>query len=340
MRSGSMATLRDVATRAGVDVSTASKVLGGGNIRVAETTRRRIEAAARALDYTPNAYAQGLRLRRKGALAMAVRDTTNYVFPEIVEGAEEAAERLGTSLFLVKQPEGSHADRLLSVIRQGRMDGWIFADEAPCDGFFDDLLTLRVPFITLNRFGSGVGPHVCLDDEAGFRVQAERIVEMGHRRVAFISIQPESFVSRHCRHTFLKRMASLYHPLPPTHVLGGSFEGDDAERLAEAVLALRPRPTAVACGSMQAAARLIESLVARGIRVPEEIGVVGYHDPPTALTARPPLTTIRLPSRAQGRIAVERLIEIIDGKRKEFQGETVQEAPEFVLRGSLVVPPA
>ena len=329
-----MATLRDVAARAGVDVSTASKVLGGGKIRVADSTRRRIEASARALDYRPNAYAQGLRLQRKGALAMAVRNTTNYVFPEIVEGAEEAAERLGTSLFLVKQPEDDHADRLLAVIRQGRMDGWIFADEAPAEGFFEELAALRVPFVTLNRFASGSGPFVCLDDEAGFRVQAEQIVAQGHRRVAFVEVQPASYVSRLCRHSFLKRMSSLFLPLPPTHVVSGRFGGEDAEAVADAILALRPRPTAVACGSMQTASRLIESLVARGVRVPEEIGVVGYHDPPTALASRPPLTTVRMPSRAQGRLAVERLIEVVDG-HEDFCGEVVGEAPEFVVRGSL-----
>lgn len=331
-----MATLRDVASRAGVDVSTASKVLGGGNIRVAEATRKRIEAAARSLDYIPNAYAQGLRLRRKGALAMAVRHTTNYVFPEIVEGAEAAAERLGTSLFLVKQGEG--ADRLLSVIRQGRMDGWIFADESPCEGFFEELQSLRVPFVTLNRFGREPGPHVCLDDEAGFRVQAEQIVAQGHRRIAFVEVQPASYISRLCRHSFLKRMAGLFLPVPASHIVGGGFHGEDAERVAEAILGMRPRPTAVACGSMQMASRLIEALAARGVRVPEEVGVVGYHDPPTAHRCRPPLTTVRMPSRVQGGLAVERLLELVEGTRIDFQGEVVRDAPEFVVRGSLVPP--
>lgn len=328
-----MATLRDVAARAGVDVSTASKVLGGGNIRVAEATRTRIVAAARALDYMPDAYAQGLRRRRKGALAMTVRQTTNYVFPEIVEGAEEAAERLGTSLFLVKQPEDG--DRLLAIIRQGRMDGWIFADDPPRTGFFEELVGLHIPFVSLNRFGTGPGSYVCLDDEAGFRVQAEQIAAQGHKRVAFVEVQPASYVSVLCRHSFMKRMAGLFLPVPPTRVLGARFDGSDAERVADEILTLNPRPTAVACGSMQTAARLIEAFVARGVRVPEEIGVVGYHDPPTALASRPPLTTVRMPSRAQGRRAVERLVEIIDGSLPEFGGEVVQEAPEFVLRSSL-----
>ncbi|CAN5620342.1 LacI family DNA-binding transcriptional regulator [soil metagenome] len=331
-----MATLRDVALRAGVDVSTASKVLGGGKIRVAEATRLRIEAAALALDYTPDAYAQGLRRRRKGALAMTVRQTTNYVFPEIVEGAEEAAERLGTSLFLVKQPEDG--DRLLAIIRQGRMDGWIFADDPPRTGFFEELAALGVPFVSLNRFCPGPGAYVCLDDEAGFRVQAEQIVALGHRRVAFVEVQPASYISLVCRHSFMKRMAGLFLPLPPTRILGGRFDGGDAERLAEAILALNPRPTAVACGSMQTAARLIEAFVARGVRVPEEMGVVGYHDPPTALASRPPLTTVRMPSRAQGRLAVERLVEMLDGTLKGYPGEVVGDSPEFVLRESLGPP--
>ncbi len=332
-----MATLREVAARAGVDVSTASKVLGGGKIRVAEATRSRILAAARTLDYTPNAYAQGLRLRRKGALAMAVRQTTNYVFPEIVEGAEEAAERLGTSLFLVKQPERNPAERMLSIIRQGRMDGWIFADESPSEGFFEELISQHIPFVTLNRFGPGPGPYVCLDDEVGFLMQAERIVAMGHRRVAFVEVQPASYISRLCVRSFLKRMAGLMLPIPPSHVLSDTFEGDDAQRVAEQILALRPRPTAVALGSMQTAVRLMEALISRGVRVPEDIGVVGYHDPPTAMYSRPPLTTIRMPSRVQGGVAVERLLAIIDGQR-DFTGEIVAAAPEFVVRGSLCEP--
>lgn len=329
-----MATLREVAARAGVDVSTASKVLAGGKIRVAPETRTRIEAAARALDYVPNAYAQGLRLRRKGALAMAVRQTTNYVFPEIVEGAEEAAEAHGSSLFLVKQPDRNPVERMMATIRQGRMDGWIFADELPGEGFLEDLCGLGIPFVTLNRLAPGAGPYVCLDDEAGFRVQAERLVALGHRRIAFVEVRPASFISVQCVRSFLKRMAELYLPVPPSHVLNDTFEGDGAERLADALLGLRPRPTAVACGSMQAASRLIEALTARGVRIPEEMGVVGYHDPPGALASRPPLTTVRMPSRAQGRLAVERLLEIVDG-RTGFTGEVVAEAPEFVVRGSL-----
>lgn len=330
-----MSTLRDVALKARVDVSTASKVLSGREIQVKDSTRRRIEAAARSLGYTPNAYARGLRMQRKGAIAMVVWDTTNLVFPEIVQGAEEAAERLGIGLFLVRHTDVQRTERLLSIIRQDRMDGWIFADHMPDEAFVSELRKAKIRFVTLDRVKAGPGPYVCLDDEAGFRVQAEQIVAQGHRKVAFVAVEPECYVTRLCRHSFLKSMAGHFLPLPPSHVLGGDFVGRDAERLAETIVNLRPRPTAVACGSMQMATRLIEALLARGIKVPEEIGVVGYHDPPNALVSRPPLTTVRMPSRAQGRIAVERLVELVEGKRRRFDGEILSEPPEFVVRESL-----
>lgn len=89
---------------------------------------------------------------------------------------------------------------------------------------------------------------------------------------------------------------------------------------------------------MQMAAWLVGALAAQGVWVPEEIGVVGYHDPPTALGSRPPLTTVRIPSHAQGRRAVERVLEMVDGTLCDFQGEVVGDAPEFVIRGSLASP--
>ncbi|RYG43509.1 LacI family transcriptional regulator, partial [bacterium] len=251
-----MASLRDVAARAGVDVSTASKVLGAGRIRVSEATRGRIEAAARELDYTPDPYAQGLRTRRRGAIAMAVRETTNFVFPEIVTGAEDEAEARGVGLFLVKQASRDPAARLLSLMRQGRMDGWILADEPPSDDFVAEATRYGIPLVTLNRLEAGPGPWVCLDDEAGFRAQADYLVAKGHRNVAFVEVRPASFLSRLCAQSFIERVREQGGQV---ELVGGRFDGDDAEDVAQALLALRPCPTAVACGGTQGAARLVEA---------------------------------------------------------------------------------
>src|SRR5579862_7861841 len=96
-----MVTLKDIAAKCGVDISTVSKVIHGREIRVSEGTRNKILEAAEELHYRPNALARSLRMRRSGAVVMAISSTARYVYPEIVDGAQEKAEELGLCLFLL-----------------------------------------------------------------------------------------------------------------------------------------------------------------------------------------------------------------------------------------------
>ena len=118
-----MVTLRTIAERCGVDVSTVSKVIHGREIRVTEETRSKILAAAKELNYRPNALARSLRLRKSGAIVMALRDTSNFVYPEIIDGAQEAAERHETCFFLLKYTSGETAGAsLISLVQEGRVN--------------------------------------------------------------------------------------------------------------------------------------------------------------------------------------------------------------------------
>jgi LacI family transcriptional regulator len=327
-----MVTLKDIAHRVGVDISTVSKVLQGAPIRVSDSKRNEILRTASEMNYRPNAVARGLRLRKSGAIAMVVPSTTNYLYPEIIGGAEDAAEEHGYLLFLVKQSRSDPLQQLTSVVGQGRVDGLLFADDIPEPGFFDRLEKQSVPFISLNRMGSEDRRYVCLNDEAGFALQAKHLVALGHTSIAFVAVQPQSYVSLTCQAYFVEGLRQAGIPEEGLRVIHCDFAGEECQDAADKILALRPRPTAVATASVVVASRLVEILRSRGVAVPDEISVIGYHDSPVAVWPPPGVTTVKMPSRLQGRRGVERLLEILDGA--DFQGEVLEEPPEILDRGT------
>ncbi|AIE84740.1 LacI family DNA-binding transcriptional regulator [Fimbriimonas ginsengisoli] len=324
-----MVTLKDIALKVGVDISTVSKVLQGAPIRVSDAKRDQILRTAAELNYQPNVVARGLRLRKSGAIAMVVPTTTNYLYPEIIGGAEDAADEHGYILFLVKQSRSDPLQQLTSVVGQGRVDGLLFADDVPEPRFLDRLMEQKVPFISLNRMGTEDRRYVSLNDEAGFALQARHLVSLGHKSIVFVAVVPQSYVARICQGFFEEALRGSESQL---HVLRCDFGGDDCNAVADQLLALRPRPTAVAAASVLVASRLVGILRSRGVAVPEEISVIGYHDSPVAVWPPPGVTTVKMPSRLQGRRGVERLLEVIEGR--DFPGEVLAEAPEILERGT------
>ncbi len=327
-----MTTLKDIAAKVGVDVSTVSKVLQGAPIRVTEARRDEILRVAHEMDYRPNTLARSLRLRRSQAIAIVVPSTTNFLYPEIIAGAEEAAEEQDYAMFLVKSNASDPNSRLLSVAAQGRIDGLVFTDDYPHPLVEQRLCEMGIPFVSLNRGGGEDERTVILDDEAGFRTQAEYLVELGHRSVVFVAVQPRNFVANLCLGAFRTGLSKRGVELPESRVLGCDFEGAATEVVAEQLYALVPKPTAVATASVLVASRLVQCLKNKGISVPGELSVIGYHDSPAALWPPPGVTTVRMPSREQGRRGVMRLLQLIDGQKPGR--EVLAASPEIVERGT------
>lgn len=328
-----MVRLKDVAYLAGYDISTVSKVLQGGKIHASEEARQRILKAANELGYRPNLAARALRTRRSGAIVMAFPKFGNPVHPALTQGAEEAAIRLGQALLVYKYPEENSTEALLNLVLQGRVDGIIMIDEVLEENFLTAAAADKVPIVTLNRQVGEVVPSVVLDDEEGFSVQASYLLGLGHTRIAFVATHPESQTSQFCMATFLDTCAAAGHPVAEENILSSAYDGSDAQQAVRAILAMEPRPTAVATGSLVTAMRIIQGLVEAGVRVPQDISVIGYHDSPMGEWSTPQTTTIRMPSVEQGARAVERLCSLIAGEPGEMQ-EIVSTPIMVVERGS------
>jgi LacI family transcriptional regulator len=326
-----MSTLRNIAEKCGVDISTVSKVINSRDIHVTQGTREKILAVAKELNYRPNALARSLRLRKSGAIVMALRDTNNFVYPEIIDGAQEAAESTGVCLFLLKYKSGESAGAsLISLVREGRVDG-ILWDDLPYLGFARELIEAGVPFVCLNGYADVQGQCVTLDDREGFLLQANYLADLGHRRIGFVGVEPISDVSILCLETFRTALQHRGIELLDRHIWHSNFEGSDVSLIADQIAA-ENLPMAIATASLSTAKRLSDALIRRGIRIPEDLSLIGYHDSPDAQWNFPALTTVKMPSRQQGAVAVTCLLDLIETGR--FQTRKVPGTPTIVKRAS------
>jgi DNA-binding LacI/PurR family transcriptional regulator len=273
-----------------------------------------------------------LKTRRSGAVVFALSNTTRYVYPEIIDGAQEKAEELGLCLFLYcYSPRQAAAESLIDLSHEGRFDGVMFHD-LPHESFIEELRAASLPFVSLNRYESVGERYVCLDDEAGFRAQANYLADIGHRRIGFVGVKPDSEISRRCRSAFCGALEERRITVAPNLMFECDFEGLDFVRVATEIGSGVRRPTAVATASLATAVHLVAALKGQNVRVPEDVSIIGYHDAPMGAWHRPALTTVRMPFRIQGRRAVERLYDILNGT--EPGGEVVGPPPEIVERES------
>lgn len=306
-------TLKNIADAAGVHPSTVSRALSSSehDSRIPAETVERIRKAARELDYEPNPWAQSLRTRRSMMLGLVIPRLTDYVLAHVFESAQRRALEHGYQTITLSTGAAPASGRAQNLIER-HTDGLILADVLLDDSRLDELAAARMPFVLLNRT-SGSHPSVSGDDELGGYLATRHLLEQGHRRIAHLS--GPSTVS-----TGLKRAAGYRRALEeagiaadPALVAEGEFDVPSALAAAQRLLGLADRPTALfAVNDISALAAMS---VARdsGLRVPEDLALVGYNDSEVSPLLPIPLTSVRVPLLDMGILAVDALIDRMGG---------------------------
>jgi len=300
-------TLKDVAAEAGVALGTVSRVINR-EPSVSPELVARVEKAIQTLDYQPNVLGRNLRRRRSGTIGVVVPDITALFFAELVKHVEKAAMEVGYSVLIGNSANSRQIEDLyLSKLSDSGLDGMIFSSSAD-----DDAHAIRegAALVAVDRELSGFD-FVASDHETGAREVVRHLADLGHRRIACISgpatmpvFQQRLAGYRSVVETGLKDLGispETYTRFEPLH----SMRGIDA---ALSLLELPDRPTAVFATTDQQAIGVLRACGDRGLRVPEEISVVGFDDIPLADLVNPRLTTVRQPIEQIGRLAVERLL--------------------------------
>ncbi len=326
--------LTDLAGQAGVSTATVSRVLND-KPGVSQQARQAVLAALDMLGYE---RPERLRTRPAGLVGLVVPELTNPVFPAFAQVTETALSDRGyTPLLCTQSPGGTTEDQYVEMLLEHGVDGIVFvsglhADTSASSERYQRLRSRGLPFVLINGYLAGLDvPAVSTDDASAMEQALRHLISLGHHAIG-LAIGPMRFVPAQRKKAAFCALLErrLRDDDPARHVVSTLFTVEGGQ--AAATELFESGHTAIVCGSDLMALGAIRAARSCGLRVPEDVSVVGFDDSPLIAFTEPPLTTIRQPVAAMGRAAVEALI-------SEIHGTPVSHAemlfhPELVVRNS------
>jgi len=289
------------------------------------------------MGYRPSAVARSLVTRKTKTIGVVVTTIADPFIAEVVSGIEEVANDHGYSVFLANS--NADPDREIKVVHsfhERRVDGILVTASRVGALYIGHLSEMKVPIVLINNQHPGEFVHsVMIDNVTASRVATEHLIQLGHRRIAYIGDQfgYQSDTERFAGYRQALERAGL--TFQPELVVHGDGKPEGGMRAMEHLLRLSPLPTAAFCYNDMTALGALRVARLRGLRVPEDISLVGFDDLFIASYTEPPLTTIRQPKRQMGQRAMELLLQLLRGEDSQ---QTIWMQGELIVRHSTAPP--
>ncbi|QHM73108.1 Ribose operon repressor [Mixta intestinalis] len=328
--------MKDVARMAGVSTSTVSHVINNNRF-VSEAIREKIEAAIRELNYAPSALARSLKINQTHTIGMLLTASSNPFYAEVVRGVENSCYERGYSLVLCNtEGDEERMNRSLETLLQKRVDGLlIMCTESHLPSV--DILT-RYPGIpsVMMDWAPFEGDSDIIQDNSllGGELAANYLIARGYQRIACIAGPLDKTPACLRLEGFKKAITAAGLPLPAEYIVNGDFEFQGGFNGMNALLACKIRPQAVFTSNDAMAVGAYHALYQAGLRIPEDMAIMGYDNIELARYMTPPLTTIHQPKDELGELAIDTLIH-----RMKAPGASQQKlvlTPELIERHSVV----
>jgi LacI family transcriptional regulator len=325
--------MKQVAQKAGVSISTVSHVINNTRV-VSDDVRKRVLGIIAEMRYVPSALARSLKNDKTNTIGVLVPNSSNPYFAELIRWMEDAAFELGYNIILCNAHGGGQKQTAyLRLLMEKRIDGLILVASGADDE--RDLLLRHesVPIIQLERALPGLGADLILAcQEEGAYLATRHLIELGHRAIACVSGPSDLPRSRERVGGFLRAMDEAGLAVPEAAMVHAEFTSAGGYAAFGKLLAQPDMPTAVFVTSDLMALGGLCAAGSAGVRVPDQLSVVGYDDIGGACYAAPPLTTIAPPKREMARLAIHQLIERIRGGHAPLR--SVALASSLVVRAS------
>src|SRR5512139_3661869 len=326
-----MATIHDVAQRAGVSPITVSRVINHSGY-ASQDTRERVEAAVAELGYVPNRLARSLRSKRTHTLALVITDITNPFFTTVARGVEDTASDAGyTVIFCNTDESETEEQKYLQVVLQQQVDGVLLVPARSTGESVEMIQKQNTPVVVLDRrmpASTSVDVVRCESVEGAYQL-VKLLIDLGHRHIAVIS-GPHSVSTAEDRVIGYRRAMADAGLGQTDIVYYGAFTQASGYELAQQLLARQPRPTAVFAANNLIAIGAFKAVQAAGLRVPEDIAMVAFDDLPANLLVFPFLTVAVQPAYEMGRRATQLLL-------ARLNNPASQDCQEVVLPYELIV---
>lgn len=336
-RSGN-ATLRDVAQLADVSDATVSRVLNGSS-KVREKTRARVMRAVDELQYTLNPHARRLAGGRSNVVGLLLPDFNVGYGAEILHGVDDELNRHGYDLMLYNARRGGtlHAASYMAALEKGLADGLLVVLPHDAGIYLQTLQERQFPCVLIDHQGRNEEAGECFAVDVtnwqGAFDATQYLIDLGHRRIGFITGRMNLGCARDRLAGY--RDALKQNGIQPDKALicNGSFHQPEGYACAQALLALRNPPTAIFASNDTMAFGVMDAARDCGLRIPEDISIIGFDDIPQCTMTHPPLTTVRQPLHEMGQTAVQMLFSVIDNPQQPPVRVRLQ--TQLVMRGTV-----
>jgi DNA-binding LacI/PurR family transcriptional regulator len=324
-------TIRSVAQEAGVSTTTVSKVINHTG-SISEQTRKKVFAAMKKLNYSPDVAAASLRGKRTKAFGLLVPDISNPFYAEIARSIEDQSHKFGYNVMMCNTDNDAEKEKsYLSLLTSQRIDGLVVAsafrspdllEEMLDKGFPMVLMASEIPKLSVNT--------VTVDDFKGGYLATSHLLSLGHEKIAIIIENVRSNAARLA--AFKEAMQEADLPIPECFIVKTEASIQKGYETGKKILSMEERPTAIfACNDLLAAG-VLQAAKEVGLNIPQDLSIVGFDNTVLSTTTSPMLTTISQPIKLMGAKAVDLLIE--EMKEEKTNKERLLLSPELIIRQS------
>jgi len=329
-----MANIREVAQKAGVSVATVSRVLNHPET-VSERTKKHVLHHMKQMDYSPNNLARGLALNKSYSIALLIPNILNPLYPEVAKGVEDVAHTQGYNLLLCNTEEDAEKEKeYLTLLMNRRVDGCIVTSSLLSVRELNELRRETIPIVMIGRSRKAQGVHcVFTDFKEGGHIATNYLIEIGYRKIAHIKGKTNNRESEDKYQGYLQALSENDIPFDSSLVIQGDNEVEGGYLAAKRLIQNGVNPDAVFAANDLMAMGALDALKTEGIKVPEEIAIIGFDNIKMSSLVEPKLTTIGNPVYKMGLIAARLLFDTLERSEDHFVQE-IYLKPKLIVRKS------
>lgn len=332
-----MVSIKDVAKKVNVSVTTVSRVLNN-KPDVSEETRRKVEKAIKELRYTPSGIARGLVLQKTKSIGLVIPDVSNPFYPELIKGLGRKAKEKGYSLILYDTDNNkAEEEEAIRLLRSKMVDGIILSLSLKNKDILKRLEKEDYPIVQIDReIKESIYPAITIDNKKSAYTATEYLIKHGHSKIGHISgdLSTETAINR--LEGFKLALDKYGIPFREEWIFEGDYSKEAGKKQMEKIIKLPYRPTALFFANDLMAYGAYETIYNYNYTIPEDFSIIGHDNIEISSFVRPGLTTMDQPKYKLGQIAVETLINMIENKGDKdiFQNITLKN--KIIVRDSVL----
>jgi LacI family transcriptional regulator len=327
-------TIKEVAKLAGVSIATVSNVINDTKY-VSNEVKKQVYDAMSVLNYVPNTLAKSLRVSESRLIGLMISDISNQFFSLVVRGIEDGLAQEGYNVLLCNTDSNIEKEReYLKVLLGKRIDGIIVSSSGDSEEYFKEMWRLDVPLVFLNRCPNPlVSDSVTTNNREGALLATEHLIQHGYRKIGMIT-GPQNISTGRDRFVGFKQ--AIHHHGLTLHdhlIKNGQFTVQSGYELMKELMNESEKPEAVFVSNNFMTLGAYNYLQENGIRIPDDLAIIGFDDPEWAAIVNAPLTAIRQPTYEQGALAAQLIIQRIKNEEQR-EPQEIYLKPELIVRKS------